>query len=48
LKSEGGKSDGDGYKEGESGNFFEIREAGHVSLTMNYLLTSVNLGFEVK
>lgn len=48
LKSEGGGGDGDDDKEREDGNFFEIRAVGHVDLTMNYLPTSVNLGFEVK
>jgi len=32
----------------KNSDFFEIREAGHVDLTMNYLSVSVNLGFRVK
>lgn len=48
LKSEGGDGDGDDDEEGENNYFFQIRVVGHVSLTMNYLLVSVNLGFEVK
>ncbi len=48
LKSESGDGDGDDDKEGKNDDFFKIRSVGHVSLTMNYLLVSVNLGFEVK
>lgn len=48
LKSEGGDGDGDDDEEGENSDFFKIGVVGHVDLTMNYLLVSVNLGFEVK
>lgn len=51
LKSEGGDGDGDDDDdddEGENSDFFKIGVVGHVDLTMNYLLVSVNLGFEVK
>ena len=48
LKSEGSDGNGDDDKEGGNNDFFKIREARHISLTMNYLLLSVNLGFEVK
>ena len=48
LKSESSDGDGDDNEEGENNYFFKIRVVGHVSLTMNYLPVSVNLGFEVK
>lgn len=48
LKSEGGDGDDDDDEEGENSDFFKIGVVGHVDLTMNYLLVSVNLGFEVK
>ena len=48
LKSDSSDGDGDDDKDGNNSYFFKIQMVGHVSLTMNYLLLSVNLGFEVK